>query len=136
MFGKQNYFKLTKPRNKSNAHPEDDLQMDCVAWFKLQYPHKKIWATPNGGKRNKFEAFRLKKMGVLAGVLDLFIPARFPLDKCHGIFIEMKSEKGTWSDSQEEFRDFVTPLGYMCYEARTLEAFQKIVNNYFQGGDL
>lgn len=55
-----------------SKHEEEALQMACVQWFKLQYPHVIIHHSPNGGKRavkvnakgEKYcpEGLRFKKM--------------------------------------------------------------------------
>ena len=76
---------------------ESDLQIVCVEWFNYQYKNKIIMAIPNGGKRNKIEAIRLKKEGVLAGVADLFIPCIF-------LFIEMKIGKNKQTQNQKDFQ--------------------------------
>jgi hypothetical protein len=47
----------------------------------------RIFAIPNGGKRSKREAERLKLEGVSPGVPDLFIPQ-------WRLWVEMKREKG------------------------------------------
>lgn len=47
-----------------------------------------VYAVPNGGKRSKAEAARLKDEGVRAGVPDLCVPVA--RGGCHGLYIEMK----------------------------------------------
>jgi len=46
---------------------------------------------PNGGKRFKATAGRMKAAGVKAGVPDIFIP--IPRGRYHGFFLELKSLK-------------------------------------------
>lgn len=54
--------------------------------------------TPNGGKRGKVEAAKLKMMGVLAGVPDITIISG------HGVgFLEFKKLTGTLSNDQLKF---------------------------------
>lgn len=48
-----------------------------------------LLAIPNGGKRNKREALKLKRCGVKAGVSDLFLPV--PRGTMHGLWIELKA---------------------------------------------
>ena len=59
---------------------EHQLQVECVKWFRFQYPKlaNLLFAIPNGGLRNIKVATKLKAEGVLAGVPDLFlaIPAQ------------------------------------------------------------
>ena len=80
----------------------------------LKYAH----ASANGGKRNITTAVKLKKSGVLAGIPDIFIP--FPCGDYHGLFIEMKSPKGTVSPAQRDALDYLFDKGYrveVCYSA-------------------
>jgi hypothetical protein len=88
-----------------------------------------IWATPNGGSRHLFEAMRLKREGVVSGVPDLIIAE--PTGKYHGLFIEMKSDKGKLQDSQREMIGKLTERGYRCDIAYSLDDFMCIVKNYF-----
>jgi len=76
--------------------PEWMEQAVFVEEFRYRYPNLLLFHIPNGEYRNKQTAARLKKMGVLPGVPDLFIPK-------YRIFIEMKnSVGGKLSKSQKE----------------------------------
>lgn len=107
---------------------ESDLQETCVQWFRIQYPDKLIFAIPNGGKRNKFEAFRLKKQGVMSGVPDLCISE--PLGAYHGLYVELKVEKRKPTQNQEEVMSKLAARGYKTEVCREFEQFQTIVNGY------
>ena len=111
-------------------HEEDDIQKACVTWFKLQYPMRLIWATPNGGSRNVREAARLKAQGVLAGVPDLFIPE--PCGTWHGLFIEMKAGKNKQTATQKEIESLLLERNYNCNVCYSFDQFKSIVNNYFK----
>lgn len=98
-------------------------QRDLIEWCNMtawRDPSKieltYIFAIPNGGLRNKAVAARLKTEGVKAGVPDLFLPvARFGR---HGLFIEMKKDKGRQSKKQKEWEDILKDQGYgyaICY---------------------
>ena len=65
---------------------ERSLQKMCVRWFRLTQKEALIFAVPNGGSRNKLEAYQMKLEGVLAGVSDLLVIFR---DKV--LFIELKT---------------------------------------------
>ena len=69
---------------KRSEHVE---QRELISWFRKRYPGVLIYAIPNGGKRGKAEAMRLKCEGVTSGIPDLHIPAW-----C--LWIEMKTETG------------------------------------------
>jgi hypothetical protein len=51
-----------------------------------------LFHIPNGGKRGKREAEKLKRMGVKAGVPDLCLPV--PRGGFHGLYVEMKRLEG------------------------------------------
>jgi hypothetical protein len=101
-----------------------------LAHFKYKLPIRALFAIPNGGKRDKGTAVKLKLEGVRAGTADLMLcTAR---GKFNGLWIEMKSLKGAVSADQNEFIDFARSQGYsahVCYgwiEAKkTIEGYLK-----------
>lgn len=108
---------------------EHDLQVSCVNWFRLQYPHEIIYAIANGGDRNIITATRLKAEGVVSGIPDLHIPCM--RKGFGGLYIEMKNgRKGRVSDSQKEIMNHLAERGYKCYICRTFEEFVEAVNSY------
>jgi hypothetical protein len=65
------------------------------------------WHTPNEGERDDAYAYRLKRMGVLAGVPDLL----FIMPGGRVAFIEVKTPEGTLSLAQKAFRDSAIASG-------------------------
>lgn len=101
---------------------EHDEQVAFVNWFRAVYKTIPIFAIPNGGKRGKAEAARLRDEGVLAGIPDLFIAAP------HGIFIEMKARGGKASPEQLNMMGRLRDNGYkavVCYGANEAMAYVK-----------
>ena len=82
-------------RPKKKQQHEADEQCEVIKWAKLQsaaYPElERLMAIPNGGSRNKLEAYNLKKQGVRPGVPDLLLPV--VTKKYPGLWIEMKHGK-------------------------------------------
>jgi len=83
-----------------------------------------MFAIPNGGLRDKVTASRLKMEGVKTGVPDIFLPVpRLVIAggmsvTRHGLFIEMKKEKGTVQDNQRDWQAKLIEQGYaweVCY---------------------
>lgn len=86
-----------------------------------------LWATPNGGKRSRLEAIRMKAGGVLAGVPDLLIatpahPGGLPT------VVELKRSNGKPSQVSKAQRAVLAQLvalgwseviGYGCDDAVT-----------------
>lgn len=109
-------------------NPEDSLQITIADWLRLQYPKLLWWHTPNGGLRNKIVASKLKRMGVKAGVPDIFIPRGNG-----GFFCELKIGKNNTTPKQKEVLAQLQELGYHCCIARSLEDFQSQLKQYLQG---
>ena len=85
---------------------EHASQVALVSWLEQTYPDLWFFAIPNGGKRGKLEAKRLKDEGVQSGVPDLMIPAL-------RLFIEMKrADGGVESANQKKWRDYLNGCGY------------------------
>ena len=77
-------------------HDEDDIQHTAFDQYRARGTSNSVlFAIPNGGKRDKKEAARLKAQGVTAGVPDLFAASRGV-----GFFVEVKTTKGRVSPEQ------------------------------------
>ena len=109
---------------------EHKLQVNCVRYFRYQFPDKLIFAVPNGAQRNIVTARKLKDEGVLAGIPDLVIASAN--DNWHGLYIELKNGKaGRVSDHQYDAMQKLTEEGYRCAVVRTFEEFVAVVQDYF-----
>ena len=111
-------------------HNESKLQIECVKWFRLQYPFLTLFAIPNGGRRGIIEATIMKKEGVLAGVPDLFLAK--PIDHLHGLFIEMKFGKGKQSEAQYQIMKALAVEGYDYAVISDFDSFKNKVNEYLK----
>ena len=130
-----NFDKLLEmQRNmKSRRHPKDEehrLQVACVRWFRMQYPHLRemLFAVPNGGRRDEKTGARLKEEGVIAGVSDLILLQRN--DNYGALLIEMKTKTGRQSESQKRWQQVAEKQGYRYVVCRSLEEFMREVNDY------
>jgi hypothetical protein len=108
---------------KPPSDTEHREQTELFRWIQSHldaFPHWKfIFAVPNGGKRGKITAVRLKAEGVKAGVPDICVP--FPRGSYHGMYIEMKSVEGRLTATQRLYSDFLKEQGYrhvVCRSAR------------------
>lgn len=111
-------------RKRKPRHIEESIQVACVKWFRLQYPNLVIFAVPNGGSRNLYEAKNMKESGTLAGVADLVIVG----NGGRVLFVEMKAGKNKQEDSQVIFQQKVENLGHKYIICRSLEQFIKEVD--------
>ena len=117
---------------KQQGHAEDDLQMQCVRWFRLQYPQlaRLLHHSPNGGKRNAREGARFKQMGTQAGFPDLILLVAS--QGYHALLLELKTRTGRQQDSQKEYQQLAEAQGYRYVVIRSLEAFMDEVNTYMK----
>lgn len=118
-------------------HLEAAQQQQVVEWSKwaykanpTRYPNLDLLhCSLNGVKLTKTQSGIAKGQGMLSGVPDLFLPV--PRQNYHGLYIEMKSEKGRVTDNQEWFLSKTEGLGYktaVCYSAN--EAIKTIQDYY------
>lgn len=114
---------------------EDTEQITLFKWrdmFAGKYPELLLMHhIPNGGSRNKREAAKFKRMGVKAGVPDIFLPV--PKNGRHGLYIELKAGKNTATKEQREFIEEVKALGYEAEVCRGWEAAAAVILQYITG---
>lgn len=118
---------------KPPSDEEHRIQCACVRWFRLKYPRlaARLFAVPNGGRRDGITGARLKEEGVLAGVADLILLV--PNADYHALLIEMKTPKGRQSESQKAWQWAVAGNDdYLYVVCRSLEEFMKVVEEYLQ----
>ena len=118
-------------KRKLPSDEEHRMQRACVRWFNLKHRKLKgrLFAVPNGGKRDACTAARLKEEGVVAGVADLIllVPNRF----YGALLVEMKTAAGRQSRSQMEWERVITDRGeYKYVVCRSLDDFINEVDDY------
>ena len=111
---------------------EESEQEIVIRWARMssgKYPALKLLHhIPNGGSRNKREAAKLKRMGVLAGVSDLHLPV--PAAGYHGLYIEMKCDDGRLSPSQKIFLKLAAHYNNYCAVCYMAEDAINIIEDY------
>lgn len=111
---------------------EEAHAMALMQWAKIASnttPELKwLFHIPNGGFRSKRTAIRMKAMGVLRGVSDYLLP--ISRGKYHGLFVELKTDKGKLSDEQFAFLDKMNKEGYLGLVAKGWEEASKMIMNY------
>lgn len=101
--------------NDKLGHSESYRQRKMLVMIRRLFPDYQVTHVPNGGKRDKVQAARLKADGVKAGWPDLTIagPGRW----C--AFIEVKDGTGVCSDKQREILASLANEGHYCGVFRT-----------------
>lgn len=111
---------------------EETEQITLIDWCNIntcKYPELKlIYHIPNGGKRGKSEAVRLKHGGVKKGVPDLCLPV--PRKNYHGLYIEMKYGNGRTSKEQKEWILNLNNQGYKAVVCNGFEEAKEVIERY------
>ena len=89
---------------------ETDLQMHVVNYIRMQYPKARFCASLGGIRTSISQAKKAKRTGYWKGYPDLFISE--PNHNYHGLFIEIKTEKGRATASQKEWIKALNARGY------------------------
>lgn len=121
-----------KPRPKSAAPLETNIQQNCITWFRYQYPS--LWNDgvlfhiPNEGIRHGATGKRMKSEGIVRGVADLCLA--LGRHGYHSLYIEMKRPKNYQSDYQKAWEAGITKHGNKYIVCRSLEEFRDIITWY------
>ena len=116
------------------ACPSEEVEQTCLfrwAWeLENQVEELKLLhAIPNGGKRSKPEAARMKAAGVKPGVPDMCLPVA--RDGCHGLYIELKRrDGGRVSRDQVQWMEALQRQGYCCALARGWDMAAEVICDY------
>jgi hypothetical protein len=121
-----------KPAQLARDGDEESHQVALMCWAAdnvVKYPALRwLFAIPNGGKRDRITAARLKAQGVKAGVGDLFLMcARRGF---HGLFIEMKAGDNTLAEDQITFGADAVLCGYRYEVCYTWEQAVAVLQQY------
>ena len=113
---------------------EKQIQTSFFEWLKFKTDVRSYaFAIPNGGYRNKFEAYNLSKSGVSSGAPDLFIAIPNNILNYHGLVIEMKTKNGRLSNAQKVWIDRLNGNGYLAKVCYSLDEAIETVNYYIEG---
>jgi len=111
---------------------EHQEQKALIEWCEYKgYPFNLIFAIPNGGQRHKAVAAKLKAEGVKSGIPDLFLPVA-AWEK-HGLFIEMKSEKGKVTKNQKIWLSKLSKEEYSTVVCFGFEDAKIEIEDYLEG---
>lgn len=121
-----------KPRPKSAAPLETNIQQNCITWFKYQHPS--LWNDgvlfhiPNEGIRRGATGKRMKCEGIVRGVADLCLA--LGRHGYHSLYIEMKRPNNYQSDYQKAWEAGITKHGNKYVVCKSLEEFRDVITWY------
>jgi hypothetical protein len=90
-----------------------------------------LYAIPNGGLRSKAVAGKLKSEGVRSGVPDLCLPVA--VRELHGLYLEMKAERGRVSAEQREWLEALAAAGYAACVTHGWDTARAAISIYLSG---
>lgn len=103
---------------------EDQIHIPCADWlrvFKNKTKRIVYFHVPNGGKRDKRVAAKLKRMGVIAGIPDFIIFTAVSI-----LLVEMKAQETPVSESQKAVKSDFDLLGYQVHTIRTNDPVEAV----------
>lgn len=107
---------------------ERSVQIALCKWINL-CTDLPVLHIPNEGKRSKISGALLKKMGMLRGASDLFIPRA--TEKYHGLWIELKVGKNQATDSQRAFIEKMKSEGYQAIVCHGLDDAMMAIKKHY-----
>ena len=109
---------------------EERLQIAVVKYIKLQYPKVRFCASLGGIYTGPRQAAKAKRTGYSRGFPDLQITE--PRKGFHGLFIEIKTHKGTTTQVQKEWIKDLQERGYKAEIAKGLPEILNLIDDYLQ----
>ena len=117
---------------KQEEHEEQVRVFTWARWAEATYPELALlFAVPNGGRRDKVTAARLKAEGVKAGVLDIWFPVA--RGRYHGLVIELKTRTGRLTPEQKAWIEALTAQGWKALMCRGAAATVEVIELYLDG---
>lgn len=121
---------------RDEEHNEQVVLFNRIRTLALNDPRyaaaaRRTYAIPNGGRRSKREAGRMKAEGVTAGVSDVFCSVA--RGGHHGLYIEMKSLTGYASREQREWIADSIAEGYAAATCRGADVAFATWKEYVDG---
>lgn len=109
---------------------EDHTHRAILNYIKLQYPKAVVAHPANEGKRTPFEQFKIKWLGISAGLPDILIFT--PGWEYPGLAIEVKSKTGRVSGDQAEWILKLIICGWHARVVRDFDTAKVIIDDYFR----
>lgn len=117
---------------------EDQIQQAVIRWSQQASVRKMfpqlalLYHIPNERKCTPQQGARLKRMGVKSGVPDLHLPVARGV--YHGLYLEMKTEKGRVSANQMWWLERLRENGCCCVVCRCWEDAAHTLVTYLTEG--
>lgn len=107
---------------------EDRMQESVMKYIATKYPSAFAVHIPNEGKRTRFEQYKLKKMGVMAGMPDLMIFD--PRANLSGLAIELKAGYNKPTENQKKCLRELENRNWRVLWSNSLDEILTEIDNY------
>jgi hypothetical protein len=111
-------------------HEESKIQELVVRYLRVAYPTALFCASSGGARMSMKQALVMKRTGYVRGFPDLAIYE--PRNGKHGLFLEIKTEKGVASEFQKDWQTNLIARGYEAKICKGFEATIKVIDEYFR----
>ena len=119
---------MQKETGTGKSHSEDWHQKQLIQWAR-QYPWSQfLYHIPNETTGGMPWVTRNRQMGCRKGVPDLCLP--IPMDGYHGLYIELKTERGRTSKEQKLWLKALNDMGYRAECCKGWEAAREVLLDY------
>lgn len=108
---------------------EDKLQKAVIDYVKYSYPDAFIVHIPNEGKRSRFEQFKFKFLGAVAGMPDVMI-YNSNIEK-NGLAIELKYGYNKPTAKQKECMKRLENCNWYVFWSNDFDNIKEKIDNYF-----
>ena len=122
-------IEMAREKKMKETHEQKQL----IQWTRTDPRFQYLFHIPNESVGGQGWMIRNRQMGVRAGVPDLFYPV--PSNGYHGLFVEMKTDKGRLSNKQARWISCLREFGYKVVIARGWEEARDALIEYLEGGD-
>jgi hypothetical protein len=109
---------------------EDKMQRDVMTYVKMQYPNAFTVHIPNEGRRTKFEQYKLKTLGVMAGMPDVMIFD--PRGKYSGLAVELKAGYNKPTENQKKCLRELENRKWRVLWSNSFDKVKEEIDNYFK----
>ena len=107
---------------------ENDHQRQLVQWAKTQPWGQFLYHIPNETVSGRGWMTRNRQLGVRKGVPDLCLP--IPMHGYHGLYIELKADKGRLGPVQARWLEALRTFGYRAEVCHGWEEAKLVLEEY------
>ena len=109
--------------------PEDRIHSAIVEYLKYAQPKALYTHIANEGKRSKFERYKIKILGLKAGMPDLMFFDR--TQTYNGLAIEVKANKNKVTQAQDFWLKSLEENGWRCAVVYSFEEAKLEIDAYY-----